>query len=128
MNVVAFVMNAGLLFMLLLPGVAALLVKLRRRPGARPGRAGERAAEIDDVFNPGRRRQVEQMEVSDTLRVDAETGDGDPLEEFPDPDALRDQLDPERMYEPRRARAGRNADSRRSRAAIMATRRGRSRR
>lgn len=102
--VIAFVMNAGLLLMLVVPGLAALFVKLWGRPGARAGRAGERAAEIEDVFNPGQRRQVDQLEHSDSLRVDAESGAGDPLGDFPDPDDIRDQLDPEHLYETRRTR------------------------
>lgn len=109
--VIAFVMNAGLLVMLAVPALVALYVKVFRRAG-RAGRAGERAAEIDDVFNPARRRQVEQMEISDNLRVDAETGGGDPLEGFPDPDGVRDQLDPEGIYDARRTRSRRGGPDR----------------
>lgn len=103
-NIIAFAMNAGLLLMLVVPGVAAVLAKLRRG-GVSPARAGRRAAEIESVFEPGHRRQIEQMEISDEMRVDAENGDGDPLDEFPDPDGVRDQLDPEGIYEARRARS-----------------------
>lgn len=104
MNVVALVMTSGLILMLVLPGVAALVMKVR---GRRDGRAVERTAEVEDVFDPGHRRQAEQLEVVDSLRVDADSGDGDPLRDFPDPDALRDQLDPEHVHEARRARSSR---------------------
>lgn len=103
-TVIGLVLNVGVILVLLVPGLVALYVKVCGRPGGRSGRAGERAAEIVDVFSPGQRRQVEQMEVSDSLRVDAETGDGDPLEQFPDPDGVRDQLDPEHVHEVRRVR------------------------
>lgn len=109
MNIVALTMNTGLLLMLVVPGLAALVAKLRRG-GVDPRRAGRRAAEIDDVFDPGLRRQIEQMEIAADMRVDAENGDGDPLaEDFGDPDAIRDQLDPEGVYEARRARSLRGA-------------------
>ncbi|GAA4796152.1 hypothetical protein GCM10023200_35300 [Actinomycetospora chlora] len=102
--VIGLVINVGVMLVLVVPGLAALFVKVRGRPGGRAGRAGERAAEIVDVFDPGQRRQVEQMEISDSLRVDAESADGDPLGCLPDPDGVRDQLDPEHLYEARRAR------------------------
>lgn len=99
--VIALVMNGGLLLVLVLPGLVVLVVKLRAklrgRPGLRPGRAGERAAEIEDVFHPAQRHQLEQMEISDSLRVDAETGDDDPLDDLPAHAEVRARLDPDRV-------------------------------
>ncbi|PVZ10195.1 hypothetical protein [Actinomycetospora cinnamomea] len=94
---IGLVLNLGVILVLLVPGLAALFVRVRGRPGGRAGRAGERAAEIVDVFDPGQRRRVEQLEVSDSVRVDAESGDEDPLRSFPDPRGLRHQLDPEKL-------------------------------
>jgi len=47
---------------------------------------------MDDWFNPGRRRQLDQERLVATARVDARTGDGDPLERFSDATELRRRL------------------------------------
>jgi hypothetical protein len=66
----------------------ARILRVRRGRGA--GRVVvERLAEMDDWFNPGRRRQLDQERLVATARIDARTGDGDPLDRFSDAAELR---------------------------------------
>jgi hypothetical protein len=66
----------------------AAILRVRRGRGA--GRVvAERLAEMDDWFNPGRRRQLDQERLVATARIDARTGDGDPLDRFSDAAELR---------------------------------------
>jgi len=72
--------------------VLFLAACLRVRRGRGGGRVvAERLAEMDDWFTPGRRRQVDQERLVATARVEARTGDGDPLDRFPNAAVLRQQ-------------------------------------
>lgn len=67
--------------------LAAVLRLQRGRGGGRV--VAERLAELDDWFSPGRRRQVDQVRVVATARVDTRTGDGHPLDRVTDAAELR---------------------------------------
>lgn len=91
--------------------LVALRVILRARAATKRAsprhRRAARLAEVDDVFSPGRRHQIDHRSAVDTQRFTHWVGAGDPLENFPDPDALRSELDPSGVDRARRgARAG----------------------
>jgi hypothetical protein len=77
----------GMFVVLLVLMLAAVLRVHRGRGGGRV--VAERLAELDDWFTPGRRRQLDQERLVAVARVDARTGDGDPLDRYTDAAELR---------------------------------------
>lgn len=51
--------------------------------------ASRAAVEVEALFSPAKRHQVEQQEIVDTTRVEEANGDGNPLDRYTDARALR---------------------------------------
>ncbi|MHC1558718.1 hypothetical protein ACR9E3_07170 [Actinomycetospora sp. C-140] len=83
-NLIGFALVA-LVFVVLGAGV----VSHARGTSGAASRAGRAAVEVESLFSPAKRHQLEQQEIVDTTRVDQSNGDGNPLDRYTDAAALR---------------------------------------